>query len=292
MIVIFIDGLGIGPPDPTCNPLAHFAPRVLRVSDGNFGPFPADGAGLVMDVSMGVPGLPQSATGQTALWTGVNAADLIGRHLTGFPNIRLREVIAEHSVFLRLKDRGLRPAFANCFSPDYFERPPRWKSVTTVMCETARVPLLNFEDLVRRRAVYFDLTNERLVRKGLEIDIWTARDAALALVGLAADCDLCLYEFFLTDLEGHRGTLTGAIALLRLLDEFLAHVLDHLELDQSLLIVSDHGNIENMDQKQHTENAVPAIFWGPIREEVRGLRHLSILDVTPIIERHLLPKAP
>ena len=35
---------------------------------------------------LGIEGLPQSATGQTALFTGINAAQLLGRHLFGFPN--------------------------------------------------------------------------------------------------------------------------------------------------------------------------------------------------------------
>jgi hypothetical protein len=38
-----------------------------------------------LDASLCVPGLPQSATGQAALLTGLNAPELMGRHIEGFP---------------------------------------------------------------------------------------------------------------------------------------------------------------------------------------------------------------
>ena len=41
---------------------------------------------LALDAVLGVKGRPQSATGQTSLFTGVNAAAVLGRHLRGFPN--------------------------------------------------------------------------------------------------------------------------------------------------------------------------------------------------------------
>ena len=61
-----------------------------------------------VDACLGVPGLPQSATGQTALFTGVNAPALVGDHVTAFPTTPLRRVIAEHSLLNRPPRPGRR----------------------------------------------------------------------------------------------------------------------------------------------------------------------------------------
>lgn len=49
-----------------------------------------------LDAILGVSGLPQNATGQTSLLTGVNAQALLVKHLNGFPNAKLREIIGRH----------------------------------------------------------------------------------------------------------------------------------------------------------------------------------------------------
>jgi hypothetical protein len=60
-----------------------------------------------LDASLGVPGLPQSATGQTSILTGVNAPAEMGRHISGFPGPTLRRILFEHSVLKRIRERGL-----------------------------------------------------------------------------------------------------------------------------------------------------------------------------------------
>ena len=284
VLLVFIDGLGMGRRDPATNPLAHFEPKVLRVFRDSVGPFPCQGRCLVTDTGLGVEGLPQSATGQTALWTGCNAARILGRHLPAFPNQPLRQLIRDHSLFRHLKRGGFEVTFANTYL-----RAPRWKSVTTVMCETSNTPLRGLEHLLREDSLFMDFSNRILQERGLEVPLRSPAEAARILVDLASRCDLCLYEYFLTDWVGHRGDMPSAVELLKKLDDFLSEIVSRLDLDQSsLAITSDHGNIEQMDRKQHTTNPVATLLWGPIRERVLpGGQPFSLTDLSPLVRDFL-----
>ena len=270
VILVFIDGLGIGGHDPAINPLAAFQPEVLRVYQKSLGDLPRGGCCLATDAQMGVLGIPQSATGQTALLTGTNASAYLGRHLSGFPNQVLKDLIREQSLFRKLKKRGFRVTFANTYNPRFFEQRPRWVSVSTVMCETAEVRLWRIEDLRAGRSLFMDFTNGILRDRGFEVPVRTPQEAARILVG-------------------HRGVLKEAVALLQELDAFLLEVVHRIDLEQvSLVVCSDHGNIEKMDQKGHTTNLVPTLLWGGIQEVAsQGPRAFSLQDVAPLIESFL-----
>ena len=91
ILMIFIDGIGIGYFDKTKNPFARFpTPYFSKFIDRNDRPVPFEGQVIATDPSMNTSGLPQSATGQTALLTGHNASKLLGRHHPGFPTPTLR----------------------------------------------------------------------------------------------------------------------------------------------------------------------------------------------------------
>lgn len=286
VIFIFIDGLGIGSCDPRVNPLAAFQPKILRLYQNALGPFPFQGQCLVTDAQLNVAGTPQSATGQTTLLTGVNAAAYLGHHLPGFPNRTLKELIAKHSLFRRLKQKGMQMTFANAYTPQFFEKRHRWSSVTTVMCETARVRLCRLDDLLAERSVFMDFTNQLLLERGHHVPLRTPQQAARILLDLSKEYHLCLYEYFLTDLTGHRGDLEEAVRLLEQLDVFLFEILKGVDLETtSVIISSDHGNIEKMDQKQHTTNPVGTLLWGPIQEEAYQISGaFAQTGVTPMIE--------
>src|SRR5262245_59595030 len=110
----------------------------------------------VTDATLGVAGLPQSATGQTTILTGVNASELIGRHLHGYPSPRLKAALAEHSIYKRLMASGRSVTFANAYRPAFFTTRPRFVSSTTVAAESAGLRLRTFEDLRAGRAIYHD----------------------------------------------------------------------------------------------------------------------------------------
>ena len=160
-----IDGLGIGE-ESLENPLTAFSPRILRFFRGKLGPLPAQGSIVEPRVDGGVEGRPQSATNHTTLFTGINAPRLLGRHLSGFPNRTLREILGRHSIFQQLLDIGLQPTFANCYRPIFFQQRPRWVSASTVMSEAAGCRLRTLADLASGRGVYMDITNSLIKEQG------------------------------------------------------------------------------------------------------------------------------
>src|SRR5579872_5700736 len=104
--LVFVDGVGIGPRDTSRNPLARRPTLLSHFDDGTGEPLPRGGVMTPIDPRLDVPGRPQSATGHTALLTGINAAALLGKHLLGYPNQPLRDLLARESIFHRLRDQG------------------------------------------------------------------------------------------------------------------------------------------------------------------------------------------
>src|SRR5215207_2394433 len=161
VLLIFVDGLGIGTRGPH-NPLHLLGDEAapLAVFEGEEPVLPFGGALARTDATLGVEGRPQSASGQTTILTGVNAPAALGYHKQGFPNERMREIIREHSIFLRLARLGVGPnLFANAYASRFFAARPRWVSATTVAVEAAGIPFRTVEDLHAGRAVFHDFTN-------------------------------------------------------------------------------------------------------------------------------------
>ena len=96
VLLVFVDGLG-WPPEPLDASMYADLPTVRHLL--------AEHA-VALDATLGVPGLPQSATGQTALMTGVNAAREMGRHVEGFPGPTLREIIRTRNLYDQLTALG------------------------------------------------------------------------------------------------------------------------------------------------------------------------------------------
>src|SRR5690606_8828065 len=112
----------------------------------------AGGKGVLasLDARLGVAGLPQSATGQTTLFTGLNAPQSLGHHLSGFPTPTLLHMLGIASVFKRAREAGRRVTFANPFPPGYFEAvasPRRRHATTTAAILAAGASLRSFRDL-------------------------------------------------------------------------------------------------------------------------------------------------
>ncbi|HEY9807154.1 MAG TPA: hypothetical protein V6D04_11335, partial [Candidatus Obscuribacterales bacterium] len=88
-IFLFLDGVGLGAAKAT-NPLAAiaampFLAKLLgRPLVAGQTTHQAQVLCQAIDATLGVPGLPQSATGQTALFTGCNAPAFLGRHQSAF----------------------------------------------------------------------------------------------------------------------------------------------------------------------------------------------------------------
>jgi hypothetical protein len=289
VLVLFLDGVGLGPDDPASNPFARGATPALRALLG--GPLVHRGVverpGVLLvaaDAGLGVPGLPQSATGQTALLTGINAPALVGRHVTAYPTRALRDLLATRSLFAGLRRDGRRVALANAYSPEYFAalaaRRLRMAAVTFA-ADSAGVPLRGLDDLRAGRAVFHDLTGGRLRGWGHDVPALTAYEAGRRLAAIARAEEMTFFEFFLTDLVGHGRIASGADEVVAMADALIGGALDGAAPDLTVVVTSDHGNLEDGRSTAHTTNPVPVLAAGPGREAFRDVR--AITDVAPAV---------
>lgn len=283
VILFFVDGLGIGRrgdenPLWQCEagPLAHFEDEDREIESG--------GVLARTDATLGVEGRPQSASGQTTILTGVNAPKRLGRHKQGFPNEPLREIIREHSIFKRLSESGSVPSlFANAYTPQFFEGTPRWKSATTVAVESAGIPFRKIPDLLGRRSVFHDFTNRSLRERGFDVPEFSPADAAEILAGLAKVNRFVLYEHFITDKIGHDMDMDRAKAHLPELALFLRKTVERSDPARTTVILtSDHGNVENLSVRNHTLNKVPTVIWGRRASESAD-KVKDLTDIAPLV---------
>jgi len=121
-LFVFVDGVGLGPADPDVNPLARAElPAFAALLDGrapglDAAPYRGPAASLIgLDATLGAPGLPQSGTGQAALLTGRNAAELFGRHFGPWTPTALRPLVERESILARAVAAGRAVAFANAY---------------------------------------------------------------------------------------------------------------------------------------------------------------------------------
>jgi hypothetical protein len=267
-LLLFIDGIGIGNEDSSRNPFT--VPRIRHLAPLG-GQAPSDGTAFrPLDATLGVPGLPQSATGQTTLFTGVNAARTIGRHHPGLPGPTLQAILRAESLFSKLVARGRTPAFANAFTARYLDsKRPRFGATThMVMASGVRLRTLE-EDDARDLALTHEYTGAWMSRRGMPSRSRTAEEAAAVLSGLLDEHDLVLYEYFLTDLAGHRGTRDERFHQALHVEALVGAVLAAADLTRHrVVLVSDHGNLEESDHDRHTTNPAPLLAWGYRADEL------------------------
>lgn len=272
VLLIFVDGLGIGPENPSTNPMAAQPTKVLKffIDDEHATRVHAGGIVVPTDACLGVDGLPQSATGQTSILTGVNAPQQVGKHINGFPTPELKEILdSESNIYSRVKGQGKSAQFANAYQPLFFKYQHKLPhSCTTISALAADLELKDFDALKKGGAVYQEFTHESLAKKGFDLPTRTPQQAGRNLARLTLDADFTVYEYFQTDRAAHSGKLEKGIREVVKLDAFLVELLDKVNLDETFVILtSDHGNIEDFSQPDHTTNPVPTILWGEDAEE-------------------------
>lgn len=295
VLFLFVDGVGLGA-QGRANPLTSTRHEALLALSGGqtwTNPFDAvtkaDRVARPIDATLGVEGLPQSGTGQAALFSGIDAPRIAGRHYGPFPHTKTRTRLEEENLFRRVgaMDHLPRPAaaFANAYPEIFFERRSqrdRW-TVTTYCCRAAGVPLRGWEEWQSGRAVTADLTGaawrERL---GYELDPISEEEAGHRLVRMSRDHPLTVFEYFLTDKAGHEQDPEWAAEILTALDRLLTGILDTIDPDRQLLVLSsDHGNLEDLNRGVHTRNPVPLLAHGPRADRFAGVR--SIREVPQAI---------
>jgi len=293
ILFIFIDGVGIGKNDPLKNPCALPGIRLFNHFCAEKFPKRLLYGGVIkpIDAQLGTAGFPQSATGQTAIFTGKNVARILGKHLSGFPNNKLRELLTQYSILHRITQLGKKAGFINAYRPIFFDQGPekliRFLSVTSIMNWKAGLKFFDFDDLHRGCCIYHDFSNQELIKKGFNVREFSPERAAQILTSASREFDFLLYEYFKTDYAGHSQNMAYAVDLLGRLEAFLLNVIQRIDLDETLFIItSDHGNIEDLTLKSHTLNPVPLMVWGKGNTEfVKQVD--SVLDITPTILKFL-----
>ena len=298
VLVLFLDGVGLGDDDPEANPFAHADLPTLRgLLDGRR-PVRANGGFstrhatlLPLDAQLGVPGLPQSGTGQTTILTGVNAPALLGRHYGPYPNQPLRELLQNGSLFRHLLSAGRPVAFANAYPDRFLNRLGRGTerlSANTRAALLAGLKLRGPADLKAGRAVSALLTNQYWRQWGYQVPELSAAEAGAQLAHLTEDHALTYFEFWYTDVAGHRQDRSLSLLVLTMLDEFIGGILEALDLSRSLLlVVSDHGNFEDWRTPKHTHNPALTLLVGAGHQTMAS-RLKSLQDVTPSLKAALI----
>ncbi len=288
VLMIFLDGVGIGNEDYQSNPFFKYGfktfTEVFReipslrnqyLKRNNSYIFP-------VDARLGMDGFPQSGTGQTSIFCGMNAAQFVGKHFGPYPYSTLIPVIREKNIFKEVLSLGKKSFFANAYPKrffDYIKSGHSRLSVTSLSCRLSGLRLNTSSDVRKGKALTAEITNERWNEKlGYKLRQIKPETAARRLLKIAAENSFTLYEYFLTDHLGHGRYDGDAQNLLKILDEFLLTIIKELYDNMTLIICSDHGNIEDISVKTHTLNPSLAIASGVHAEELSK----EIKDLTQI----------
>ncbi len=297
-IFLFVDGVGAGRRDPEVNPLARGDFLLSRFEDGSGAPLPRGGRAVLADACLGVAGRPQSATGQSTILSGENAPGALGAHLLGFPNARLRAWLEPRSIFRALATEGRSSAFANAYPvahlhalgleaegepelPMEIVRRRARASATTVAFAAGGGRFRTWQEAREGRALTHDVTGSRANGYGAGIPPRTPEEAAHILLSLAREHDLTLFEHFETDEAGHARSMERGLDALHRVDRLARAVVEGLGPGDSLLVASDHGNLEDLGTRNHTRNPVPVLGFGRAAELVDRVSDLT--GIAPVL---------
>lgn len=267
VLMLFLDGVGLGEPDPARNPLvAAELPWLESLAGGRLvaATAPRRAPGVVyrrLDAGLGVAGLPQSATGQTSLLTGENGAELMGRHYGPWPGPTLKRVLETSTLF----HEAVSAALANAYPEGYFRalkgrrlRP----NAPVVAARAAGVPLIDLAGYRAGEGLGADVTGAGFAQIDASLAPLAPAEAAWRLQRLSARHAFTFYDVWPTDRYGHQQRHAEAVRLLEDIDALLGG-LEPILGDTTLLLTSDHGNLEDLSSPHHTRNPVPLLAVGP-----------------------------
>lgn len=301
LLFIFLDGIGLGENNPDVNPFARARmPNLNRLLDGRSllkesAPFHGERASLLaIDPAVGVSGLPQSATGQAILLTGINIPAELGYHYGPKPNPEVAAYLKEATLFSRFTKAGKKAALLNAYPPRYFDgidSGKRLYSSIPLAVINAGLPLFRNDDLFAGRALSADFTGEgwRTMLGFREAPVMDAHRAGQQLGALAKGYDFALFEYWASDYAGHKQQMDNAVQLMETFDEVLGGLTDVWDDNGLILVTSDHGNMDDLSTRKHTAADVPALVIGEkaAREEfTRDMKDLT--DIAPAIWRTVM----
>ena len=279
ILLIFLDGIGLGDDDSTKNPFtAANTPILDQLANGHHwvrgvGKQVSDRAVFVpTDPRMGIPGKPQSASGQAAILTGRNIPQLIGEHYGPRPNPAIRALLAEDNFFKQVVANDMSAALIEAYPPRFHESitsGKRLRSSYQQALHEAGLPLFGEESIYSGDALAVDWTGEgwRTHLGYTDTPIYAPQDAGKRMVEIARRYHFAFFSHWMTDTIGHRGTVEDGARVLELFDGVMEGALAEWDDSEGLMIItSDHGNMEDVSHTKHTENDVPTVIIGNGKE--------------------------
>ncbi len=294
ILMLFLDGIGIGDDDPTINPFAIAnMPTLTGLTNGkrwlrDAGCQESERALFIpTDPRLGLAGRPQSGTGQAAILTGLNVPQMIGEHYGPKPNLPTREIIANDNFFKQVKRGGKKAALLDAYPEGLHYDIARGKTLRSSIQQAAYESgqqLFGMEELKAGQALTPEWTGEswHSYLKLYDTPIYTAREAGHRLVEISRNYDFAFHSHWMTDHVGHRGPLQRGVELLELFDGVMAGVTEAWKDDEGLVIItSDHGNMEHIGSRNHTENDIPTLVIGNAKAAFADGFH----DLTGYVQR-------
>ena len=297
VLFIFMDGIGLGENNQAINPFANAKmPNLKSLLDGRSlfkesAPFHGELATLIaIDPNVGVAGLPQSATGQAMLLTGINISAELGYHYGPKPNPEVAAYLND-SLFSRFAKAGKKTALLNAYPPRYFDgidSGKRLYSSIPLAVTNAGLNLFTQEDFLAGRALSADFTGDgwRTMLGFPDAPAMDAPQAGRKLATLAKEYDFALFEYWASDYAGHHQEMDKAVELMETFDKVLSGLLEEMNDEFLVLITSDHGNMEDLSTRRHTDADVPALAIGNKSARDEFTRDMKkITDIAPAIWR-------
>jgi phosphopentomutase len=279
ILMLFLDGVGIGKKDFEYNPFFKYGFKSFKdifgeipsvnnptLTYSNYFLFPTD-------ANLGVEGLPQSGTGQSSLFCGFNAPKFVGKHYGPYPYSTTIPILKEKNILVHFFKKHNSSYFANAYPKlffDYIKSGRSRLSVTTITCKLSGIKLNRVTDVRRGRAITAELTNQRWnERLGYKLPVIKPKTAARRLLKIASQYKFTLFEYYLSDHLGHLRLAKEFERLFFEMDEFLLTLMSELNQKKMTLIVcSDHGNLEDLSTKSHTRNPSLTISAGKNAEKI------------------------
>jgi len=301
-LFLFLDGVGLGADDQQTNPFACAdMPNLEEILQGqrllSVTPTPWEterASFLSLDACLGVAGLPQSATGQAALLTGLNVPQQIGYHYGPKPNSEVAEILKETNIFKTLQQEGYQSALLNAYPPRYFQSIQsgrRLYSAIPLAVAQAGIPLKTMDDFYAGRALSADFTGQgwRTQLGFAEAPLLTHQQAGFRLAELAQQVHFSFYEYWPSDYAGHQQNLQAGTILLETFDQVLGGLFEAWDDEQGLIMItSDHGNLEDISTRKHTANRVPCLLIGALQYRQRFYAGLhDLVGIAPRIVNFL-----
>lgn len=273
VLMIFIDGVGIGENDPAKNP---FIKKGFNTFTEIFGSIPhlenqyinnGDNYIFPTDALLGVGGIPQSGTGQVSILCGVNAPQIVGKHFGPFPYSTTVPIIKEQNIFKYFKSKRKKVLFANAYPKVFFDYINSGKTrfgTISMAALFSKIKINRATDVRKGLALTPEITNERWnTRLKYNLPVVKPELAAKRLLKLALRNNFTLYEYYLTDHIGHGRIAEEFDDVFNNLDRFLFTILKEMDRNKiTLLVCSDHGNLEDISVKNHTLNPALTLTAG------------------------------